>query len=78
MLIELMVLSIVYLYAFGFVKIKPATAPTFDAAKGGNAVGADAASCMGFYCATWKLYDLLGTHWLPAEATTPLSKADAV
>jgi hypothetical protein len=32
-LIELMVLSIFYLYAFGIVKIKPSSAPGYDASQ---------------------------------------------
>lgn len=76
-LIELMVLSIVYLYAFGFVKIKPSTAPGFDGSANSTAA-TSTASFGAFYLSVWWLHDVFGSHWLSSDATTPLAKANAV
>jgi hypothetical protein len=47
-LIELMVLSIFYLYAFGIVKIKPSSAPGYDASQVRLKALSAAVVCFGF------------------------------
>lgn len=74
MLIELMILSVVYLYAFGIVKIKPSTAPGFQE----SSQPRPAESFGGFYCGVWAVTDVLGTHALSQEAATPLAKSNEV
>ena len=69
-LIELMILTVVYLYAFGVVKIKPSTAPGFDTAK--NSAG-EHVTWASFCCALWSLHDVLGTHGISSEMKQPLS-----
>ncbi len=73
-LIELMILSLVYLYAFGIVKIKPSTAPGFDNAK--NAAGENI-NWKTFCCALWSFHDVLGTHGIKSETKQPLAGAGA-
>jgi hypothetical protein len=48
-LIELMVLSIFYLYAFGIVKIKPSSAPGYDASQ----VRLQLSCCCSVYWLSW-------------------------
>jgi hypothetical protein len=48
-LIELMVLSIFYLYAFGIVKIKPSSAPGYDASQVRLKALFAAVVCIGFH-----------------------------
>jgi len=73
-LIELMILSLVYLYAFGIVKIKPSTAPGFDNSK--NAAGENI-NWKTFCCALWSFHDVLGTHGIKSETKQPLAGAGA-
>lgn len=66
-----MVLSIFYTYAFGLVKIKPSTAPGYDASQ--EPKNTEHVSFAKFYCDCWALTDVLGTHRLTTDATTPLA-----
>jgi hypothetical protein len=50
-LIELMVLSIFYLYAFGIVKIKPSSAPGYDASQ----VRLQHSCCCSVYWLSWMI-----------------------
>ena len=71
-----MILSILYIYAFGIVKIQPSTAPGYDASKDSAATGAQPVTMRSFYCATWAVTDVLGTHALASDVTTPLAKVN--
>lgn len=74
-LIELVLLSFVYMYAFGVVKIQPSTAPGVDSSK--NA-GGDSKSLLAFYVDTYRLFDVYGTHRLTSEIRSPLTSSNAV
>jgi len=75
-LLELVVLSILYMYSFGVVKIQPSTAPGID----NNAnVGGGGKSLCAFYIDTYRLLDVFGTHKLTTDHhTTPLVAAASV
>jgi hypothetical protein len=75
-LIELLILSIVYLYAFGIYKIKPSTAPGYDASK--EPTSSEHATFYAFYCSVWSVLDVFGTHALSTDINTPLAKANQV
>lgn len=74
-LIELMVLSVFYVYAFGIVKIRPSAAPGYDASV--EPKNSEHVTFTTFVCNTWRLWDVLGTHALANDATAPLAKASA-
>lgn len=69
-LIELMILSLIYVYAFGIVKIKPSSAPGFDNSK--NSAGENI-TWKSFCCALWSFHDVLGTHGIKSETKQPLA-----
>lgn len=69
-LIELTVISILYMYAFGAVKIHPSNAPGFN---NRNAKNGETASFFSFYLDTLKFWDVYGTHKLTSELRTPLN-----
>jgi hypothetical protein len=75
-LIELLILSVVYLYAFGIFKIKPSTAPGYDASKEPTAT--EHVTFGAFYCSVWSVLDVFGTHALSSDVSTPLAKANQV
>jgi len=74
-LIELMVLAIFYLYAFGFVKVKPSTAPNYNASK--EPKHTEHTTFYSFYCSVWAMLDILGTHWLNSDVKSPLNNAES-
>lgn len=69
-LIELVIISFVYMYAFGAVKIHPSSAPGFD---NRNAKNGETVSFFPFYLDTLKFWDLYGTHKLTSELRSPLN-----
>jgi hypothetical protein len=69
-LLELVVLSFVYLYAFGMVKITASTAPGFDNTE--NAKSEKVSLCT-FVVDTYRLLDVFGTHKLTSKLQSPLN-----
>lgn len=70
MLIELVVITFLYMYAFGAVKIYPSSAPGFD---NRNVKNGETASFCSFYLDTLRFWDLYGTHKLTSELRSPLN-----
>ena len=70
-LLELMILSVVYLYAFGIKQITPSAAPGYDTSK--DTITSDKITFTGFVCSLWALHDVFGTQGLTAEIASPLN-----
>lgn len=80
LLLEFLILSVPYLYSFGFVKIKPSTAPGFRATlSGGDGKPYEKMSLWQFFCATLCWWDMYGSHTLRDDDSsvdiTPLGGA---
>jgi hypothetical protein len=71
-LIELMILSLFYVYGFGIVKIRPSDAEGYNKEADATAT-AQPVTFVSFGCKLLALYDVFGTHWLSSDITTPLA-----